>query len=315
MDTRSVVVAGPAGNEDYGSPPAEDAASRPRPRPRTFPWAARLRTIALTLGLMAFTFAVILPFVWMVLMSVRTTGEILSNPYGLPQVVRWQNYWRLMVDPQIRFYRYFYNSVFVTSFALLITAVLSTMAGYGFGRRRYDFKFRGWLLALLLFALMLPPQIMYIPQFTMMARYGLLNTRWALVLLYAALGLPVSTYLMSTYFSQLPSEIEDAARIDGCSEFRMFWQVMLPLARPALATVLLVNSLTFWNELLLSLTMVTKPELRTLPAAMMNFVGENAADYAMAAASLVTAMLPILALYLLLSDKFIEGMTAGALKG
>jgi ABC-type glycerol-3-phosphate transport system permease component len=120
---------------------------------------------------------------------------------------------------------------------------------------------------------------------------------------------------MSTYFSQLPSEIEDAARIDGCSDLRMFWQVMLPLARPALATVLLVNSLSFWNELLLSSTMVTRPELRTLPSAMMNFVGENAADYAMAATSLVTAMLPILVLYLLLSEKFIEGMTAGALKG
>ncbi len=127
--------------------------------------------------------------------------------------------------------------------------------------------------------------------------------------------MPVSTYLMSTYFSQLPSEIEDAALIDGCSDLGMFWKVMLPLARPALSTVILINSLGFWNELLLSLTMVTKPEMRTLPSAMMMFVGENAADYAMAATSLVAAMLPILILYLLLSEKFIEGMTAGALKG
>jgi ABC-type glycerol-3-phosphate transport system permease component len=258
---------------------------------------------------------VIIPFVWMILMSVRTTGEILNDPYGLPQDIRWQNYVRLLFDPQISFYRYFFNSLFVTFFAVLITATLATMAGYGFGRQRYDFKFRGGIFGLLLFALILPPQILYIPQFTMMANYGLINTQWALILLYAALGMPVSTYLMSTYFAQLPSEIEDAARIDGCSELRMFWQVMLPLARPALATVLLVNSLSFWNELLLSITMLTKPELRTLPAAMMMFVGENAADYAMAAASLVTAMLPILILYLLLSDKFIEGMTAGALKG
>jgi raffinose/stachyose/melibiose transport system permease protein len=162
---------------------------------------------------------------------------------------------------------------------------------------------------------MLPPQILYIPQFTMMAKYGLINTRWSLVLLYAALGLPVSTYLMTTYFSQLPSELEDAALIDGCSDWAMFWKVMLPLARPAVSTVILTNSLGFWNELLLSLTMVTKPEMRTLPSAMMMFVGEHGSDYAMAASSLVVAMLPILILYLLLSEKFIQGMTAGALKG
>jgi ABC-type glycerol-3-phosphate transport system permease component len=274
-----------------------------------------IRISLLTVVLLAFTLVVIVPFIWMIVMSVRTTGEILLNPYGLPQVIRWQNYFKLLFDPQIRFYQYFVNSVFVTFFAVLLCALLSTLAGYGFGRKRYDFKFRGWLFTILLFALMLPHQILYIPQFTMMARYGLINTRWSLVLLYAALGLPVSTYLMSTYFSQLPSEIEDAALIDGCTDLRMFWSVMLPLARPALATVILTNSLGFWNELLLSLTMVTKPEMRTLPAAMMMFVGEHGSDYAMAATSLVTAMLPILILYLLLSEKFIEGMTAGALKG
>ena len=278
-------------------------------------WPARLRLSLLTAGLLVFTSLVIIPFVWMILMSLRTTGEILSNPYGLPQAPRWENYVRLFFDPGIRFYRYFYNSLFVTFFALCLVGALATLAGYGFGRPRYNFRFRGWLFALLLFGLILPPQIMYIPQFTLMARYGLLNSRWALVLLYAALGLPVSTYLMATYFSQLPAELEDAARIDGCTDLRMFWQIMLPLARPALATVLLVNSLSFWNELLLSVTMVNNPELRTLPAAMFNFVGENAADYAMGATSLVAAMLPLLILYLILSERFIEGMTAGALKG
>lgn len=278
-------------------------------------WLPRVRMILLTILLLAFTALVIIPFVWMILMSVRSTGEILNNPYGLPAPIRWQNYVRLFFDPGIRFHRYFYNSLFVTFFALVLNAFLATLAGYGFGRTRYNFGFRGWLFALLLFGLLLPPQIMYIPQFTMMAHYHLLNSRWSLVLLYAALGLPVSTYLMSTYFAQLPSELEDAARIDGCGDFRMFWQIMLPLARPALATVLLVNSLSFWNELLLSVTMVTNPDLRTLPAAMFNFVGENASDYAMAATSLVAAMLPLLILYLVLSERFIEGLTAGAIKG
>ena len=278
-------------------------------------WFRRFNTTIITIVLLVFTLLVIAPFIWMILMSLRTTGEILFNPYGLPTVIRWQNYTKLFFDPSIRFYQYFVNSLVVTAFSVVLCIFLSTLAGYGFGRKRYNFKYRGWIFALLLFALMLPQQILYIPQFTMMANYGLINTRWSLILLYAALGLPVSTYLMSTYFAQLPSEIEDAALIDGCNDFMMFWQVMLPLARPALSTVILTNSLGFWNELLLSLTMVTKPEMRTLPAAMMMFVGENAADYAMAATSLVAAMLPILILYLLLSEKFIQGMTAGALKG
>ncbi len=274
-----------------------------------------VRQVLVTVLLMSVTLLIIIPFLWMLIMSFRTTGEILTDPYGLPTRLNFDNYSKLFFDPEIGFYRYFGNSSIVTLGALMLTLALSTLGGYGFGRSRYDFRFRGWLFALLLFALMLPPQIMYIPQFQMMTKYGLLNTYWALILLYTASQLPVSTYLMATYFQSLPEELEEAARIDGASDLRVFRQVMLPLARPAVATVILINFLQFWNELLLAVTMVTKPDMRTLPAAMMLFVGENSADYAMAASSLVAAMLPILLLYIFLSDKFIEGLTAGALKG
>jgi len=274
-----------------------------------------LRQSFVTLFLMGVTLMIIIPFLWMLSMSFRTTGEILNNPYGLPDVTNIDNYTELLFDPDIAFYRYFINSGIVTGGALVLTLILSTMGGYGFGRSRYDFRFRGWVFGLLLIALMLPPQIMYIPQFQMMVQYGLLNTHWSLILLYTASALPVSTYLMATYFQTLPEELEDAARIDGADDLRIFAQVMLPLARPVIATVILINFLQFWNELLLAITMITNPDMRTLPAAMMLFVGENSADFGMAAASLVTAMLPVLILYLFLSDKFIDGLTAGALKG
>ena len=276
---------------------------------------ARAQRWVLTLLLLGFTLLVITPLLWMGLMSVRTPAAILRNPYGLPGSIRWENYVELMFSPNIRFYRFFLNSIFVNVFTLLLLTALSTLGGYGFGRQRYEFRLRPLIFTLLLFALMLPPQVMYIPQFAMMAQYGLLNTRWSLVLLYAALGLPFSIYVMATFFSQLPTELEDAARIDGCHDFRIFWQIMLPLARPALATVILINFNHFWNELLLAITMVTDPDKRTLPAAMMMFVGEHGANYAIAAASLVTALLPVLILYLFLSERFIEGLTAGAVKG
>jgi ABC-type glycerol-3-phosphate transport system permease component len=278
-------------------------------------WQRRIGQGLLTGVLLLFTFLVLVPFIWMIVMSLRTTGGLLANPYDLPTEFRWQNYTNLMFDPQIRFYRFYYNSAFVSLFALILSTILAAMGGYGFARQRYNFKFRESLFFLLLFALMLPVQVMYIPQFVMMSRYSLLNTRWSLVLLYTALSLPVSTYLMRTYFSQLPQEIEDAARIDGCNDWQLFWWVMLPMARPAVATILLINFISFWNELLLALTMVTDPEKRTLPVAMMNFVGEHGADYAMAATSLVTAMLPLAIAYLFLSEYFIKGLTAGAVKG
>lgn len=281
-------------------------------RARALAW---IRSLPVTVILMLFTLLFIVPFVWMVALSLRTSGDILLNPYGLPTSPRWGNYWTLLFDPAIRFYRYFVNSAIVTSAALAITVLLSTLAGYGFGRQRYEFPWRGALFALLLFSLMLPHQILYIPQYIMMAQYKLINTRWALILIYGATGLPVSIYLMSTYFSQLPAELEDAARIDGADDLGTFWRVMLPIARPALATVILINFLSYWNELLLAITMVTRPSLRTLPAAMMNFMGDLGTDYAMAATSVVMAMLPILILYVLLSERFIEGLTAGAVKG
>src|SRR5512145_504831 len=104
-------------------------------------WLRRIRITLLTVVLLAFTLIVIVPFIWMIVMSVRTTGEILMNPYGLPKVIRWQNYVRLFFDPQIRFYQYYINSIFVTVFSVLFCILLSTLAGYGFGRKRYNFKF------------------------------------------------------------------------------------------------------------------------------------------------------------------------------
>ncbi len=291
------------------------ASISPRRQGELHPWRQRLAKLLLILVLLAFTFVVMIPFLWIILLSAKTTQEILMDPYRLPQTIQWRNYVNLFTDPRIRFYRYFFNSVFVAVFALLLGTFLATLGGYGFGRPRLSFRFRGALFTFVLFALMLPPQILYIPQFVMMAKYDLINTRWSLVLLYAATQLPVSIFLMSTYFSQLPAELEDAARIDGCSDLRTFWQVMLPLARPALATVLILNFMSFWNELLLSITMVTSPDMRTLPAAIYFFVSDNAGDFAMAATSLVVAMLPVLVLYVLMAERFIEGLTAGAVKG
>lgn len=264
---------------------------------------------------MALTLVILIPFLWMITMSVRTTREILNAPLAMPERLRLDNYVRLFADPRIRFYRYIINSALVTVGALVITLTLASLAGYGFGRRRYAFRARELLFGALLLSLMLPPQVMYIPQYILMSRYGLLNSRLGLILVYAAYALTMSTLLIRTYFSQLPEELEESARIDGARDARVFLQIMLPLAQPILLTVTLFEFRYFWNELLLAVTFISQQKTRTLPLAMMNFVGENASDYAMAAASLVVGMTPVLVLYIAFAERFIQGLTAGALKG
>jgi len=266
-------------------------------------------------AVLVFTIAILIPLAWTVQMSFKTTREILIDPYAMPSQLRLSNYAGLFLNPSVEIQTYFLNSVMVTGGALLISLLLSTMGGYVFGRMRFEFRGRKVFFYVLLFAVMLPPQIYYIPQYQMMAAMGLNNSQWSLILLYAAHSLPVSVYLMSTYFSQLPGELEDAAIIDGCNDWELFWQVMLPLARPAMTTIIILNALYFWNELLLAITVITDPSKRTLPAAIFNFIGELGSNFGGAAASLVVSMLPILVLYLFLSRRLIQGLTAGAVKG
>jgi raffinose/stachyose/melibiose transport system permease protein len=135
-----------------------------------------------------------------------------------------------------------------------------------------------------------------------------------LVLVYSASALPFTTYILRSFFMQIPQDLEDAARIDGCSDRQLFWRVMFPIARPAVATMIMLNFINFWNEFLYAVTYTTSPDLRTLPLAITFFMGEAIVDYGMLAASLVVATLPVIVMYLFLSEWFIKGMTAGAVK-
>jgi len=157
--------------------------------------------------LLLFTVVVLVSSVQMVFVSFSSTGDILTDPFGLPKALESEHYRSLLFDQMIGLGRYLFNSVFVSVGSPLITLILSILGGYRFGRSCHEFKFRGWVFGLLLFALILPSQKFYIPQFTIMSRLGLFNSYWSLILIYGAIAPHVSTYLMSTYFSQLPSKI------------------------------------------------------------------------------------------------------------
>jgi ABC-type glycerol-3-phosphate transport system permease component len=300
----------------------------------TRPLLNRRIRLSMTTGLLLlFTVLVGFPFIWMLILSVRNTTEILTDPFGLPDPIRYQNYITLFTDPQIDFLHYVANSVIVTGGALIVSTGLAALAGYGFSRPRFNFRGRELLFGLMFISVMFPSQISLIAQFQQMISYKVIPkfavingqlefTGWApfynnlaLIILYSVTRLPISIFLLRVFYGQIPQELEDAARIDGCADWGMFWRVMFPISRPALATILVFNFIYCWNEFLYAIVMVPTRASRTLPLAIFNFLGENRSDYALGAASLVSSTLPVLLLYLFLSERFIEGMTAGALKG
>ena len=141
------------------------------------------------------------------------------------------------------------------------------------------------------------------------------NTLEGLTLVYSAIELPLTVYLLRAFFIQIPTELEDAARLDGCSDWRMFWQIMFPIARPAVVAVTILNFIGHWNEFLYAVVFISKEELRTLPLAVMFFMGENFQDISMLATGMMVAMLPVALIYIFFSETLIDGMTAGAVKG
>jgi raffinose/stachyose/melibiose transport system permease protein len=222
-----------------------------------------------------------------------------------------ENYPRAWVASNIG--RLYWNSVYVSTVSMVVTVAISALAGYGLGRIR--FAGRAVVYGVVLVGLTIPLQIALIPLFINLRTLGLINTPLALIGPYTAFGLAFGTYVMKGFFAGLPRELDEAARLDGAGEFRIFAQVMLPLTRPALATVAIFVFLQNWNEFLFALTFITEGRMRTLPTGIYALLSsEFYGNYPILAASLVLFSVPVLVLYFLFQQQFIEGLTAGALK-
>lgn len=273
----------------------------------------RLGRWLLLIPVLAYTVFSAGPYVWTAMMSLRTTDEIHRSHYGLPIPAHWDKYHRAWTE--FGYATYFRNSAIVTVAAVILVTVLGAMAAFAFARRRYAFPGREPLFLLVFLSIMFPPQIMLLALFQILVQYGLFNTLSGLVLVYAATELPLTIYLLRAFFAQIPTELEEAARIDGCSDWSLFWRVMLPMALPAVATTVILNFIYFWNEFLYAVVFITRQQSRTLPLAIQFLVSDQYFDIGMLATGLMIATLPVLVLYLFLSEWFVKGMTAGAVKG
>ncbi|MER3439613.1 MAG: carbohydrate ABC transporter permease, partial [Chloroflexota bacterium] len=251
---------------------------------------------------------VLIPIVMVVLGSFKTVDQFFDKPYSLPKAFDFFNYRKAWHEANIQ--SSLRNSVIATVVGVLVSTVLACLASYGLAR----FRFRGRLGIRMLFVggLVVPVQLIILPIFIMFRQIGILGSLWSLIVVYSVFGIPLGVLVLTGFFGILPRDLEDAARIDGASHFQIFWRIMLPLTRPALAAVVILNGVWMWNDFFLGFILITKPEDMTLPVGIMAFRGTYSTEWGLIFASVTISVLPVVGAYLLLSRQFIAGLTAGS---
>ena len=293
----------------------------------------------------AWLIGVVFPMVWVLYTSAKSTPEIYQNPFGLPRLLTSpsaetaaalvDNYRKAWVESH--FSRYFVNSVKIVGVSLALILLLGSMAAYVLAR----FEFLGRRLVYYVFVsgLLIPMQLILIPLFFQFSDMGdaltsivapparalglgnlavsLHDSHAGLILIYVAASLPFTVFTLTGFFRTLPGEVREAAMMDGASEYRIFFSVMMPLAKPGLVTVAIFNFLGLWNEYLFGLVFLSSDHLKTLPLglASISMQAQYKSDFGLLFAGLVIAMLPTLLVYVILQEKLTKGITAGALKG
>lgn len=279
------------------------------PRSLAIPMDA-LKRIALMLILSLYTAYAAGPFLWVATMSLRTTTEIVADPYALPATLHFWKFAEAWTGSN--YDTYFTNSVLIVLSAVAILTVIGGMAAHCFAR--YRFPFKKVLYFLIFSTLIFPPQVTVIGLFQIMIDYGLYNTRFGLVLVYVSIQLPVTIYILESFFARIPADLFDAARMDGYSEWEIFWKISFPVALPAISTTIILNTILLWNEFLYAVVLITDDAKRTLPLGILRFMGDQLEDVGMIATGLMIAIVPVVLIYVFFSERLIQGMTAGAVK-
>lgn len=287
---------------------------------------SKLFKIFIYLCLILLALSIIIPVAWVFMASIKSNPEFYGNPWALPMGFYLDNFkdaWQAanMGD-------YFLNSVIVTALALVILLVIATPCAYILARM--NFKGKKFLTVLMRAGLFVNLSYIVIPIFLLLRSWNMgiasskilpegffLNNRFILALIYAANAIPFTVYLLSNFFSAISKSYEEAAYIDGAGYYRTMVDVMIPMAKPAVITVILFNFLSFWNEYILALTLMTDPVKRTLPVGLINLqqAARGAANYGRLYAGLVIVMIPTLIIYILVQKQLTEGMMVGGDKG
>jgi len=250
---------------------------------------------------------------WVVMASLKTTRSLFKHPWSLPWDPVFSNYAKTWVAN--RFGDYFLNSFLVVSLSVMALLIIAVPAAYVLSRGK--FMGRGVLSNILVFGMGVPIPLLFVPIAVIMSSLNLTDSLFGLGIIYVAVSLPFTIFVLQGFFSSLPSELDSAALLDGCSDWQIFWHVMLPLAKPGVATVSILNFVWLWNEYQLALVLIDSPGNRTISLGMyslitsMKFSGGN---WAGLFAGVTIVMIPTITLFIFLSDKMISGITMGGVK-
>ena len=264
--------------------------------------------VSISLTVMAIVYA--FPLVWMGFSGLKTNQQIFTDPFALPETWDfsiWVEAWQVG-----NLGRYALNSAIVTGTTLVVVLVCASLAAFAFAT--YSFRGKGIVMGVLSLGLLLPLQSYFIAQSSMFNALYITNTRFALIIPYVAMGLPLATYLLTVYLQALPVELFEAARIEGASDFALFRLIAMPLLRPGIATVGIFTALNAWNEFLLALLYIQDDALKTIPTGLLAFSSRYVTDYGLLFAALTIVTVPMIAIYVAFNKQIVAGITAGSLK-
>ncbi len=266
--------------------------------------------IAFIFGIL-YLFISVLPFVFMVLNSFKEKFEMLTKGvFNLPDSFNFVNYLEVLKGG---FWNYFLNSVIVLAISLFLLLFVAACASYPLAR--FQFKLANPIYGVIVACMSIPIHITLIPVFKMSKATGLYDSIAALIGPYVAFAVPISVFILTSFMKEIPKEIEESAEIDGCGKIQMFFSMILPLAKPGLATLAIYNGVNMWNEFSFAYTLTQSSANRTLPLAIWEFQGQYSMNIPMIMAVLTLSLLPMILMFIIFQDKLVKGMTAGAVKG
>ena len=272
----------------------------------------RWQDTALLAGMILLALVWMLPVIAVISTSVRSQGDLLGGGiFSLPKKIHWENFAKAWDTGD--FSTYFKNSLFVIFTKVPLGIAIAALAAYPLAKMK--FPGNGLIFLFFLIGLAVPVQVALQPLVVMMRELGIANTLLALMPPYVAFGLPLQILVLRGFFRLVPSELIEAARVDGASEFTIFFRIMLPLSVPALAALAIIDALATWNEFLLALVLISSKDQRTVPLGLMQFQGEHSSQYTLLMAGVLISIIPVLIIFLFLQRYFVTGLTAGAVKG
>lgn len=263
----------------------------------------------IALGL--FTILCLYPLVWLFLSSFKTNSELYSNPWGLPESFSLANYVQAITEGHIL--QYFGNSVIIAVSAVLVSVILSSMVSYAVTRMQW--KLSKLTLRTFMLGMMIPVYAMVVPLFSMFNKMGLLNTHLAVIIPHIAISFPMAIFIMTGFMGSLPKELEEAAVMDGCNIYQIFFKIIMPISKSSIVTVAVVTFINVWNDLLLPQIFLTDASKMTLPVGLTEFQGRYATNYVAEIAAVIITIIPSIIVYIWLHKHIMEGMVAGAVKG